>query len=752
MHHEVRLSGRTEETDRFVNLQPADQMNGSECSGSGAAEAAGMPRDPAFLASLAASLLDDGGMAGGMALVYLDRDRVCRHADRHFAAALDRSPADLVGRPLAAIDHPVTAALGAAIAAITSLGQSQAYGSAPVDCPTVGCDGRRSILSGSVTAHRDGAGTILGYLGTFHQTGDPDRIAEFVTCRDAFVATLLDAAVDGIIVSDRSGVIRSINRACCRLFGYEDSELVGRSMTILMPPPFSRDHTRYVDTYMRTERAKIIGIGRDTLGQRKDGTVFPIHLSVGEARMGDDVTFVGIIRDISDRLAAEQRASYLARHDPLTGVLTRTAFLEECEALFAGHRADGPEGSGSGGAGGGLFALFALDVDQFSDVNEAFGFHVGDAALKAMVSRVTEVLPPNTIICRIAADEFAALSRVADADQARTLAGVLHDRLTASIYADRHWVRLRLSVGAAVQDETVSTLEDLNAKAKLALQAVQHNGGNAICFYTPEMAAAATRRMMLTMHLTHAIERNELRLVYQPIVDKAGRVRSAEALLRWDHHALGPVSPGEFIPVAEESGLIVPITDWVLSTAIAQMTAWEAEGVLPDRVFLNISGQQFLRGNLTLRLEELLGEHPSLRSHLGLEITEQAAVRDLKVAVRTLGELAALGIQAAIDDFGSGYSSLSYVQQLPVAKLKIDRAFVIDVPENPKSNALVRAAVGMAHGLGLTTVAEGVETAEQRDFLVSVGCDLMQGYLFGRPMAPEALADMVRTQAAPAIA
>ncbi|PWC77713.1 bifunctional diguanylate cyclase/phosphodiesterase [Azospirillum sp. TSH64] len=725
-------------------------MNGSECSGSGAADAAGMPRDPAFLASLAASLLDDGGMAGGMALVYLDRDRVCRHADRHFAAALDRSPAELVGRPLAAIDHPVTAALGAAIAA---LGQSPAHGSAPVDCPTLGCDGRRSILSGSVTAHRDGAGTILGYLGTFHQTGDPDRIAQFVTCRDSFVATLLDAAVDGIIVSDRSGTIRSINRACCRLFGYEDSELVGRSMTILMPPPFSRDHARYVDTYMRTERAKIIGIGRDTLGQRKDGTVFPIHLSVGEARMGDDVTFVGIIRDISDRLAAEQRASYLARHDPLTGVLTRTAFLEECEALFAGHRAGGPEGgSADGSANGGMFALFALDVDQFSDVNEAFGFHVGDAALKAMVSRVTEVLPPNTIICRIAADEFAALSRVADADQARTLAGVLHDRLTASIYADRHWVRLRLSVGAAVQDETVSTLEDLNAKAKLALQAVQHNGGNAICFYTPEMAAAATRRMMLTMHLTHAIERNELRLVYQPIVDRAGRVRSAEALLRWDHHALGPVSPGEFIPVAEESGLIVPITDWVLSTAIAQMTAWEAEGVLPDRVFLNISGQQFLRGNLTLRLEELLGEHPSLRSHLGLEITEQAAVRDLKVAVRTLGELAALGIQAAIDDFGSGYSSLSYVQQLPVAKLKIDRAFVIDVPENPKSNALVRAAVGMAHGLGLTTVAEGVETAEQRDFLVSVGCDMMQGYLFGRPMAPEALADMVRTQAAPAIA
>ncbi|ANC91208.1 bifunctional diguanylate cyclase/phosphodiesterase [Azospirillum humicireducens] len=724
-------------------------MNGSEvsCPGGDASvregRAATLPRDPAFLASLASSLLaaspSDGGGGG---LVYVDRDLVFRHADPSFAAVLDRKPEDLVGHPLAGFEHPAIAALGTAIATV---GRSPSCCAAPFDCLTAGRDGRRSILSGSVLAHRDAGGEAVGYLGLFQRTGDPDRIAEFVTCRDAFIGTLLDAAVDGIIVSDRSGIIRSINRACCQLFGYEEGELVGRNMTILMPPPFSRDHNRYIDSYMKTDRARIIGIGRDTLGQRKDGTVFPIHLSVGQARLGEEVTFVGIIRDISDRLAAEQRATYLARHDPLTGVLTRTAFLEDCEALFAEH------GTAEGEAAGAeLFALFSLDVDQFSDVNEAFGFHVGDAALKAMVSRVMEVLPPNTIICRIAADEFAALSRVADGEHARTLAGVLHDRLTASIYADRHWVRLRLSVGAAVQDESVSTLEDLNAKAKLALQAVQHNGGNAVCFYTPEMAAAATRRMLLTMHLTHAIERNELHLVYQPIVDGHGRVRSAEALLRWTHHALGPVPPGEFIPVAEESGLIVPITDWVLASAVAQMSRWEEEGVLPDRVFLNISGQQFLRGNLTLRLEELLGRHPSLRSHLGLEITEQAAVRDLKVAVRTLGELADLGIQAAIDDFGSGYSSLSYVQQLPVAKLKIDRAFVIDVPDNPKNNALVRAAVGMAHGLGLTTVAEGVETVEQRDFLVSVGCDLMQGYYFGRPMAPEALADLLRMQAAQA--
>ncbi|WP_245593370.1 putative bifunctional diguanylate cyclase/phosphodiesterase [Azospirillum halopraeferens] len=567
---------------------------------------------------------------------------------------------------------------------------------------------------------------------------DAARITDVFERRDPFVAALLDAAVDGIIITDRRGVIRSINRACCNQFGYDEEELVGRSVTALMPPPFSRDHDRYMDGYLETGRARIIGIGRDSLGKRKDGTVFPIHLSVGEARLGSEVAFVGIIRDISDRLAAEQRASFLARHDPLTGVLTRSAFLEECEAVLRDAAHDEER----------CYALYSLDVDQFSDINEAFGFHVGDAALKALVSRVTEVLPRETYICRIAADEFAALSRVPDAEVGRTLADALHDRLTASIYAERHWVRLRVSIGAAVFDRTVERLEELNAKAKLALQSVQHDGGNAVCFYTPEMAAAATRRMLLTMHLAHAIERDELHMVFQPIVDgRTGTVVSAEGLLRWNHHSLGPISPAEFIPVAEESGLIVPITDWVFTRVISHMIAWDRDGVLPDRVFVNISGQQFLRGNLTHRLEELLAPHPCLRGRLGLEITEQAAVRDLKAAVHTLGELARIGVQAAIDDFGSGYSSLSYVQQLPVAKLKIDRAFIIGVPHDTKNAALVRAAIGMAHGLGLSTVAEGVELEEQKDFLTAIGCDLLQGYLFGRPMPPDAFADLVRARA-----
>lgn len=557
-----------------------------------------------------------------------------------------------------------------------------------------------------------------------------------VLTNDPLLLALLDAAVDGVIIARRDGVICLVNQACSRMFGYDGGDLLGRSLNCLMPQPYEHQHNQYIDSYLKTGEKHIIGRGRETLGLHRDGEVFPIHLSVGHTRFDGQHYFVGFIRDISEKLEAEQRAHYLERHDTLTGVLSRPALLEEASAAL----------ERSAGDRDGTWALYTIDIDQFSDVNEAFGPHVGDMALKSLVARLAEVLPRETIIGRIAADEFTAVARVSGMAHAEKLGEALFERLTASIYADRQWVRLRVSVGAATLDIGVSGIEELSAKGKLALQSVQQNGGNAICFYTPEMAAAASRRMLLTLQLTHAAERDQFNVVYQPIIDSiTGEIAAVEALLRWSHPTLGHVSPAEFIPVAEESGLIIPISEWVFERVAVDMRGWDEQNLQLERVFINISALQFLRGNLVQRINDLLIQNPGLRRRVGLEITEQAAVRDLAAAINTISELGAQEVLFAIDDFGSGYSSLSYVQQLPVAKLKIDRAFVVDVPENHRNAALVRAAVGMAHGLGLTTVAEGVETVEQRDFLVSVGCDFLQGYLFGRPMPADELAKRLPT-------
>lgn len=571
------------------------------------------------------------------------------------------------------------------------------------------------------TAQTDGAGTSI---------------------RTPLVAALLDAAVDGVVVTGPGQVICAVNRAGCLMFGYQESELLGRGLDALIAPAASSAASSGVSSGNRVDRvdvSRVAPAGGPATGRRHDGTAFPAVTNSRTARNDSGTLAVVVIRDVSDQVAAEERASFLATHDPLTGVLSRGAFFDTCNRLLATNPEDGTQ----------AVVLYSLDIDQFSDINEAYGFHVGDAALKAMVSRMGEVLPKDTLIGRIAADEFAALVRVMDTEAARTLADVLHDRLTASIYADRNWVRLRLSIGGAVFDRTARRVEEINAKTKLALEAAQQNGGNGVCFYTPEMAAAATRRMLLNMHLHHAAARGELRIVYQPIIDThSGRVSAAEALLRWWHKDLGAVSPGEFIPVAEDSGHIIAMTDWVLEQVVAQLASWEQRipEIALERVFVNISGLSFQRGNLVRRLSELLAPYPFLRGRVGLEITEQAAVRDLKTAIRIINDLASIGVQTAIDDFGSGYSSLSYVQQLPVSKLKIDRMFITDVPDNIRNVALVRAAVGMAHGLGLSVVAEGVETEEQYAFLQAVGCDHVQGYLFGYPMAADAFAELVATR------
>ncbi|MCW0232481.1 MAG: EAL domain-containing protein [Ferrovibrio sp.] len=546
---------------------------------------------------------------------------------------------------------------------------------------------------------------------------------------------LLSTMNEGMLTIDGQGHIVSATDTCAVIFGYAPGELNGQNVKVLMPEPFRSGHDSYVRNYLTTKRAKILGLGRDTLGRKKSGEIFPIHISVGEYAGEDGPAFIGLIRDISDRRDVELRAEFASRNDPLTGILNRASFIAETERMLgAQHRLDG-----------GLWVLFNLDMDGFRDINEGFGYHIGDLVLKGIAERLGEVLPREALIGRIAADQFAALAGVNDLNNALNLAQAVHAHLTKPITADGRLVPLKVSMGAAIVDDPAEKIGDAMAKAELAMKLVRSAGGDSTRFYSPEMTRAAERRLRLTMNLDAAMENGEFHVVYQPVVETAtGAICAIEALLRWKHPDLGAISPSEFIPLAEETGSIIPITRWVFATVAEQIRTWRRAGIEPRRVFVNVSGQQFIRDDLPAHFRKMAQEEPEMVSFIGIEITEQAAIQNMEATVQAIRELAEIGVDAALDDFGTGYSSLSYIQRLPIRKIKLDRAFIADLPGNDRDIALVRAMIGMANGLDLPVVAEGVETAAQRDFLRGVGCSEMQGYLISRPVPPEDMGELLR--------
>jgi len=547
--------------------------------------------------------------------------------------------------------------------------------------------------------------------------------------------SLLDVMGEGVITIDERGIILAVSAVGAAIFGYDAEELLGRNVQILMPEPFRSGHDSYIKNYLTTKRPKVLRLARDTLGRKKSGEIFPINLCIGEFHMDGASAFVGVVRDISDRRDVELKAEYASRNDPLTGILNRSSFIAEAERLLASRAKVEP----------GAWVLFNLDIDAFRDVNEGFGFHIGDLVLKTVAERLGESLPREAMVGRIAADQYAAIAAVPDLNNALNLAQALHAHLALPIQADGRLVSVKISIGAVLMDDPAEKIGDVLAKAELAQKLVRNSGGDSTCFYSPEMTRAAERRLRLTMNLQAAIQNEELFLVYQPVVEaNSGAIASIEALIRWQHPELGLVSPGEFIPLAEETGAIVAITRWVIQHVAQQVRAWRADGIPPRRVFINVSGQQFVRDDLPAYFRNMAQTDPDLVKFIGIELTEQAAIQNMEQTVRAISDLAAIGVDAALDDFGTGYSSLSYIQRLPIRKIKLDRAFIKDLPGNDKDVALVRAMVGMARGLDLPVVAEGVETQEQRDFLRGVGCSELQGYLISHPVRADEMGEMLR--------
>ncbi|MFP5256332.1 MAG: EAL domain-containing protein [Acidimicrobiia bacterium] len=551
------------------------------------------------------------------------------------------------------------------------------------------------------------------------------------------LSAIVDSTDDAVVAETLDGTITSFNRGAERLYGYQAAEILGRNAAALVPPTHHHELGRVLDVVKGGGAVERL----ETLRVRSDGTTVEVSLTVSPV-YDDSGRIVGcssIARDETARLQAQRALHHQALHDALTGLPNRSLLQDRLNLALARTRR-GPE----------VVAVMFLDIDQFKVVNDGLGHLVGDQLLVEVGRRLIRALRPDDTIARFGGDEFIIVCEVEGEARARALAERVQDAFGAAFTVQGHELILRASIGL-VLSEPDAEADQLIQEADAALYRAKEQGRDRIVLFDPSLRDRATRRLQDVTELWRAVEREELRVFYQPIIRLSDRsVSGVEALVRWQHPDRGLVPPGDFIALAEESGLIVPIGRWVLEQGLRDRARWCAtEPTLGSvRLSVNLSARQLAEPDLLNDVVEALREQGGSTSepNLALEITESVLMRDGE-SVAALEGLAALGISLHIDDFGTGYSSLAYLKHLPVDTIKIDRAFVDGVATEPDDRSIVVAIVALAEALGLQVIAEGVETGAQLAELQRLGCHHAQGYLFSRPMPSTELIQWVRARA-----
>jgi diguanylate cyclase (GGDEF)-like protein/PAS domain S-box-containing protein len=597
-------------------------------------------------------------------------------------------------------------------------------------------DGRRVPVSVTLSPLKNDCGEITGASAIVRDTTERRRAEEGLRHAEEKYRRLFEDAVVGIFQSTPEGRFLSVNPALAQMYGYDSPEQLMAEVTDVGRQLFVEPN-RYVEGTRLLEHG---GVLRNVESEIycKDGSKKWILANVRAVR-GTDGKMLrreGTVQDITERKAAEGQVQFLAYYDALTGLPNRPLFQDRLAKALASARRRREK-----------VALLFLDLDRFKTVNNSLGHSVGDLLLKGVAERLKKWAREQDTVARLGGDEFVlVLTGVKDTADAAVAADRLMKAITPAFVVQEHVLSVTCSLGISVFPDHGTDGETLLKNADAAMYCAKDNGRNNFQFFTQDMNIRAVERLTLENSLRMALERKELFLEYQPQVDLAtGKIIGAEALLRWRHPELGLVPPSKFIPIAENSGMIIPIGEWVLRTACTQARLWQDEGLAPLTVAVNVSVVQFRQEQFCQVIRTVLDETGLPAQYLELEITE-SLLSDADVVLSALQKLKRIGVNLSIDDFGTGYSSLSYLRRFPVYKLKIDRSFVQAMTTNPDDAAIAATIINMAKTLRLKVIAEGVETEHQMLFLREHNCDEVQGYYFSKPLAVGDFVEKIRRQ------
>jgi PAS domain S-box-containing protein len=608
-----------------------------------------------------------------------------------------------------------------------------------VDYEIIGKEGTKLYIESSVSLIRNTTGQPIGFRGIMRNVTDRKRAEEELRLSEERFRHIFEEGPVGMVLVSPDYTIIAVNKVFCGLLGYSEQEIIGQNFVDLT---YEADREKSREFAGQLFAGSIPMFRLEKRYVRKDGAILWANITASaiHGKEGNVIYNLVIIEDLTDNRKAAEKIHLLHYYDSLTGLPNRT-FHKELMKRAIEHAQRHKE----------IFALIYIGLDNFQRINDTLGHSSGDLLLKAVADRLTNSLRKSdyvarsdgseteNVVSRVGGDEFIVLAH--DINQAQDAAIVsrrLLEEISAPYDLSGREVFMTASIGISLYPEDGADVDDLLKNAEKAMRHTKSEGKNNYHFYSTSMHSFVLELLTLESDLHKALERDELLLYYQPKVDAATRmVKGMEALIRWKHPDKGLIPPMQFIPLAESSGLIIPIGEFVIRTVCGQIKTWQEAGYKQMKIALNVSSRQFDQQNLIEIVKDALQDTMISPQCLELEITESTIMRSPEKAIQILMKVKAMGIGITIDDFGTGYSSLSYLKRLPLDFLKIDQSFVKSLASDPNDQAIVMATIAMAHSLNLKTIAEGVETEEQLSFLQEHGCDEIQGYLFSRPLPAE---------------